>query len=437
MRSINKDCEKQMPAIDAFLELGSHYELNIVQTLLEDLDHPERDLDIIHVAGTNGKGSTVSYLAHAFFQQKINVMTFTSPQLRQYLDRFSFNGQAVEQKDFDLAEAIVLEAAGRIAGKQSRHATVFEMEVAISFILAKNLGARLFIMETGLGGRLDATNAVERPLATVLTSISLDHKAELGDSITAVAQEKAGIIKPGVPVFSTVQLAEAEKVLGDRAAELEAPFRILSEADIDILTDSLDSQCFIYDGHSYTIHLSGKHQILNAALAVMVLSNLPQPYSLSPETIGRGLELTDWKGSFELIARKPDIILDGAHNPDAAIALSKNLRQFCSKGKCFGILHIFKDKDVVGVLQAVAGIFDKIWLPQMHKPRSLPAEQLQEICRKYLQDTECLVMPSLKDAVAAVKAEAAAEDTIVVFGSLSHLEAARKALIEIDEVVIK
>lgn len=426
-----------MLSINSYLDLGSHYELDIVQALLAELDHPERDLDIIHVAGTNGKGSTVSYLAHSFLQQKIKLMTFTSPQLRRYLDRFSFNGQAVEQKDFDQAEAIVLQAADRIADKHSRHATVFEMEVAISFILAKNLGARLFIMETGLGGRLDATNAVERPLATVFSSISLDHKAELGDTITAVAQEKAGIIKPGVPVFSTVQTAEAEKVLRDRARVQQAPFRILSEADIEILKDSPESQCFLYDGHSYGIHLAGKHQIQNAALAVMVLRNLPEPYRLSPATIRAGLELTDWKGSFELIARKPDIILDGAHNPAAAVALSENLRQYRGEGKCLGILHIFKDKDVAGVLQAVADIFDKIWLPQMDKPRSLPAEQLQKLCQAYLPDTECVVMPSLEAATAAAKTEAAAEDMIVVFGSLSHLEAARKALIEIDEVEIK
>ncbi|NLW54648.1 MAG: hypothetical protein GXY99_07170 [Clostridiaceae bacterium] len=419
-----------MPSIDSYLDLGSHYELGIVQALLDDLDRPEKDLDIIHVAGTNGKGSTVSYLAHSFLQQKINLMTFTSPQLRQYLDRFSFNGEAVGQEDFDRAEAIVLEAADRIAEKNSRHPTVFEMELVISFILAKRLGARLFIMETGLGGRLDATNAVERPLATVFTSISLDHKAELGDSITAVAREKAGIIKAGVPVFSTVQVSEAENVLRERAADLQAPFRILSAADIELLEDSTESQSFSYYGHNYCIHLPGRHQRLNAALAVMVLRSLPEPYSLSLEIIEEGLNSTDWPGSFELIARKPDIILDGAHNPDAAAALSENLRQYRGTGKYFGILHIFKDKDVVGVLRAVRGIFDKIWLPEMKKPRSLPAEELQTLCQEYLRDTECVVVPSVEDAAAAAKAEAGAADTIVVFGSLSHLETARKALIE-------
>ncbi|NLC39512.1 MAG: hypothetical protein GX763_01180 [Clostridiaceae bacterium] len=426
-----------MSSIDSYLDLGSHYELNIVRALLADLDHPERDLDIIHVAGTNGKGSTVSYLAHSFLQQKIKLMTFTSPQLRGYLDRFSFNGKAVEQNDFDQAEAIVLEAADRVAKKHSRHPTVFEMELAISFILAKKFGARLFIMETGLGGRLDATNAVERPLATVFTSISLDHKAELGDSITAVAREKAGIIKAGVPVFSTVQVPEAENVLCDRATGLQAPFKILSEADIKLLEASPEAQSFFFDGHTYCIHLPGKHQVLNAALAVMVLRSLPEPYRLSPEMIEEGLDLTDWHGSFELIARKPDIILDGAHNPDAAVALRENLKKYRSTGKCFGILHIFKDKDVTGVLQAVRGLFDKMWLPQMQKPRSLPAEDLQALCREYLRETECVVVPSVEDAAAAAKAEAGADDTIVVFGSLSHLEAARKALIEIDEVVVK
>lgn len=437
MRSIVKDYEKLMSSIALYRELGSHYELNIVKSLLNELNHPEADLDIIHVAGTNGKGSTISYLAHSYIQEKnIDLMTFTSPQVREYLDRFSFNGQAVAQSDFDKAEAIVLEAADRITASQDRHATVFEMELAIAFVLAKMLSVQLFIMETGLGGRLDATNAVERPLATVFTSISLDHRAELGDTLKAIAQEKAGIIKDGVPVFSTVQAAEVELVLRERVAEMQAPFRILSSADVEVMEDSLESQTFLYDGNRYRIHLSGKQQIFNAALAVMVMRNLPEPYRLSPELIKKGLEQTTWHGSYELIARKPDILLDGAHNPDAAAVLAENIRRYRGTGKCFGILHIFRDKDVAGILQAVAGVFDKIWLPQVHNPRSLPAEELQALCRRYLTDTECVVMPSVTFAAAAAKKEAGTEDTLVVFGSLSHLEETRQALIEIDEVVI-
>ena len=425
-----------MSSIDSYRNLCSHYELKIVQALLAELSHPEQDVDVIHVAGTNGKGSTISYLANSFIQNKIDLMTFTSPQVRRYLDRFSFNGKAVEQDVFDQAEAIVLQAADQLASQYDRHATVFEMELAISFILAKMLGARLFIMETGLGGRLDATNAVECPLATVFTSISLDHKDELGDNITAVTREKAGIIKSGVPVFSSVQLPEAEKILRDCASAENTSIKFLSAADIEVFEDSLETQNFFYDRHNYSIHMPGKQQIFNAALAVMVLRNLPAPYNLTPEIIAEGLARTNWPGSFELIAHNPDIILDGAHNQDAAAVLGENLRRYDCRGKCYGILHIFEDKDIVGILKGVTQLFDKIWLPRMNYSRSTPAEKLQFLCQEYLKNTECIVAPSLEDAVTQAKKEAEAEDTIVVFGSLSHLEPARKALIEIDEVVI-
>lgn len=424
-----------MPSIDSYRELGSQYQLDIIKALLDELDHPEKELDIIHVAGTNGKGSTISYLAHSFIAAGIDLMTFTSPQVRQYLDRFSLNGRPVEQADFDQAEAIVLQAADRIAPQHERHATVFEMEVAISLVLARRLSVRLFIMETGLGGRSDATNAVDFPLATVFSSISLDHKAELGDNIASVSREKAGIIKEAVPVFSTVQVAEAEQVLRDQAAMMQAPFMILSADDVEILEDALESQSFFYDGHSYSIHMPGKQQILNATLAVMVLRNLPAPYRLSPEVIEEGLVRTSWYGSFELIARTPDIILDGAHNQDAAAVLGENLTQYRSKGKCFGILHIFKDKDAAGILQELSDIFDKIWLPRTEMARSLPPEELQSLCQRYLPHTDCVLAESVEAAARAAKEEAGAEDSIVVFGSLSHLETARKALIRIDEVV--
>lgn len=416
--------------IEQYQNLGSIYSLGVMDGLLTVLGNPEMDVPIIHVAGTNGKGSIISYLAQSYIAACVDVMTFTSPRVKEHLDQFSFNGKSVSQENYDIAAEKVLQAADKIETLYDRHATVFEMEMAVAFVLAKQLQVNIFILETGMGGRLDASNVIKKPIATVYSQIGLDHVQQLGDNLTKISREKAAIIKKGVPAFSTVQEEEVAMVLREQAAKMGTSVLSLTSQDISLLSKKEGVQSFSFNNHIYSIRMRGLHQIYNAATAVLVLSNLPKPFCLDSVTIAEGLINTCWSGSFEQISTQPLIFLDGAHNPDSAFGLAQNLKQLNLKGKYYGILHIFKDKDVPNILQKFSGIFDTLWLPQLKFKRSLDAKELQILCQQYLPNTKTIVVQGMDEATKQAKEAAKQEDLIVAFGSLSHLEMARQLLVD-------
>lgn len=415
--------------LESYSQMGSFYELETMRDLLDALGRPDRSLEIIHIAGTNGKGSLVAYLSAVLSEAGYVAGTYTSPSVHDYLERFTYHNKMIEKGVFAAITAQVAAAADRLATTSKRHATVFEMELAIAYLGALHYGCKIFIQETGLGGRLDATNVVEKPVLTVITAIGLDHTAELGDTLAAIAAEKAGIFKPGIPVTAYCNDSVSNAVLAERAASIDAPITFLDDTDIEPLETSLTGQRFRYRNEDYQISLRGPHQIKNAALAILATDALIKlGYRITPQACREGLRRAQWPGRFEVIHTHPDVILDGAHNPAAAQALAESIRCHYPNRRCIGIAHIFRDKDAAGIIAAVAPVLQMLVATSTRRERSLSADELAAIAREHFPSAHLCCKAYLQDAIHTTLASCEPDDAVFIFGSLSHLDEARQAV---------
>lgn len=415
-----------MAYLNSYANMGSFYELDTVQALLDILENPEKELDIIHVAGTNGKGSVVAYLSSILKQNPSHKLaSYTSPAARHYRDRFRYQGEAISEELFAQLVTEVSYAADHMTTKSQRHPTVFEMEVAIFYLGALANKTSLVIQETGLGGRLDATNVIKSPILTIITAIGLDHIKELGHELTDIAYEKAGIIKTGAPVVIYPNTSEVTMVVENIASLRNAPLHRVNPQAIVAKSDHLGKQIFYYKEHPYQIALNGSHQRVNAALAIEACNYLPSAYRPSQTDIEKGLEEAQWPGRLECIHTQPMVILDGAHNPQAAQALAIALKDYFPKQRITGLVHIFKDKDAAHILSPFAPIFSKLWVTSSNLNRSLSLKDLEQLAQENLPQTTIQTAYHFRDGVTQALKETEPSDVIVIFGSLSHLEESR------------
>lgn len=408
---------------------GSIYGIDTMRELARALGHPERRLNIIHIAGTNGKGSTVAGLSAVLLAAGYRITSYTSPEVDTYLDRFLVGGALPSEDAFARAMTEVAAAADAIEEEGKPHATVFEMELAVAWLLALEADVDLFIMETGLGGEMDATNVVEAPILTAITAIGLDHTQLLGPTLSDIAQAKAGIMKATAPVITWPALPEVDRVFAARAEALGIRRVALDPAQITEIALGKDGTRFVYQGTPYHMALIGEHQATNAAGIIALAHCLRENgYTLSDEAIAYGLAHCRWLGRFELCHEAPDILLDGAHNPNAVEALVRTLRHRYPNRRPILIMHVFKDKPLDGMLTPWQGLAQAFYCPDLHHPRSLPAADLAEKIAKDLPGLPVTVSGNLAEAIDAAKAAATPEDVIVIFGSLSHLAEARHLL---------
>ncbi len=287
--------------------------------LLDRIGHPEREMKVIHVAGTNGKGSVCAFLASILTNAGKHVGLFTSPHLVEITERFEIDGKQVSHETFARAAARVLDVTKEMIADGFAHPAYFELLFAAGLLIFKEAEVEYLVLETGLGGRLDATNLVERPIACVITSISLDHMEYLGDTVTKIAGEKAGIIKENVPVIYDGRNPEAEAVIAKTAAAMHAKaFRydasmsqILGKTDksIDFLLD-----CGYDEKIKVTVPYLAPYQVVNSSLALMTLRVIDPEHTVSTKQAVEGIAKTRWPGRMETVL--PGVVLDGAHNAD-------------------------------------------------------------------------------------------------------------------------
>lgn len=305
-------------------KLGMKPGLQRMHLLMEKLGHPERRLKFIHVAGTNGKGSTCAYLASVLQACGYDVGTFTSPYLVRYTNRIQVNGADIED---DVLLRLVNEMkpiVDEIAATEVGSPTMFEISTALAILYFGKVAYPDYVVwETGLGGRLDSTNIVN-PIVTVITNVGHDHMDILGDTLELVAAEKAGIIKAGVPVITAVEPAAIWSVIEETAKAKKATLYSLGDQfNLTEVKSELDHQSFQFNGPfrpipNLSITLNGEHQLKNAAVAVMTLEVLRQYYATIVEDVDlqKGLEGTKWPGRLEMVSQEPRILIDGAHNPE-------------------------------------------------------------------------------------------------------------------------
>jgi dihydrofolate synthase/folylpolyglutamate synthase len=328
-----------------------------IKKLLSYLGNPEEDLEFIHLAGTNGKGSTAAFIESIYRNAGYKTALFTSPHFFHFNERIKVNGKAASTYELQEIVEEVKSAAEKLKDeKKYGKASFFEVITALALLYFKRHQAEIVILETGLGGRLDATNVIKKPLLAIITNIDLEHTRILGNTVEEISAEKAGIIKDKSKVLTAVEDSKALKVIEDKAAAADSELIILDEEYDEILSfSSLDNHQLEIkkNGESkiYEISLLGIHQARNAALAIKTAELLHNIFPVSEENIKRGLESVFWPGRMQKIKDKPLIIIDAAHNPSAfkklADSIRKAEREFASIHFIFSVLN---DKDVEKML---------------------------------------------------------------------------------------
>jgi dihydrofolate synthase/folylpolyglutamate synthase len=402
------------------LKTGAKFGLERMQTLLSAIGNPERGQRLVHVAGTNGKGSSSAMIASMLRRASLRTGLYTSPHLIEPTERVQIDGTDIATEEFTASFETVHQAAETLLleGRIDAHPSYFETITAMALLIFRER-AEIAVLEVGLGGRLDATNVV-LPELCVITPVSYDHETFLGNSLESIANEKAGVLKPGVPLILGLQPAAAESVIVKRARDLGCAIDTLRAADIRISKCTATGSSFELQGIAYECPLPGRHQIENAATAILAGQKLTLPAT----AISEGLRQTRWPGRLEFISHDPDFVLDGAHNPAGARALAAYIREFHSNRPVWLVYGAMRDKAIDEVTEQLFPLAQRLILTAPDFPRALRPEAILEIASY----SGAVLTETVSQAIEA--AHQAPRDAIVFFtGSLYLVGEARKLLL--------
>ena len=427
-------------------KLGSVPGLDTITELMARLDNPQDKLQVIHVAGTNGKGSTAAFLSSILavggyrvgryispsvfsYREKLQIMTYSRPDDNEagYMEPENDNGLNVAYISRDhVCKAIELikVLCEDMVRDGHAHPTSFEIETAMAFMYMEWEQVDFLILETGMGGRLDATNVIRQPICSIITSISMDHMQYLGDSLDKIATEKAGIMKPNTPIITCNQQPEAMNILEERAKELGIYLFVSDISKLHDINYTNEYTEFSYPTNNelskYRIRLLSKYQVMNALLALESAYRMNEMgYRVTKEAIDRGLRLTEWHGRFERISNSPDFYIDGAHNEEAAKQLRDSIDLYFTNRRLIFMIGVLADKDYKSIVRILAPMADTIITLTPDNLRALPSDRLADEVRAY-----CSRVFDEKDTDHALRRaykEAGKDDVILAFGSLSFL----------------
>jgi dihydrofolate synthase / folylpolyglutamate synthase len=392
----------------------AEFNLTRMEALLEKLGNPHLAYPVIHVTGSKGKGSVCALCASALQAGGYRTGLYTSPHLLEYTERIQVDGQDISREELaDLVDEMkpVIESVPKL--------TTFEITTALGFLYFARQGCTAAVIEVGLGGRLDATNVVH-PRVAAITSISYDHTSILGETLTLIAGEKAGIIKPNCPVVSAPQKPEALAVLEKIAAERSAPLTLIErELDITPLTNSLSGQTFQISSHSIprltlSIPLLGSHQVKNAATAFAALE--ASGLELSYSAIQNGFYRVKWPARFEVVRQEPPVVLDSAHNQDSFAQLRAALDIYFPGRPLYLIFGVSEDKMMGGMLKEIKPRVTKLIATRSDHPRALEVEKIIEAANKAGIESEAA--PLVKAALARALELAGDTGVVLSAGSL-------------------
>ena len=408
--------------------------LESIRNLLEELGNPQDDLKFIHIAGTNGKGSVLAYVSTILETAGYKTGRYLSPTVQSYRERIQINRTNISKADFCAGMSEIKKAIQKMISQGKAQPSVFEIETALGFLHFKNQACDIVVMETGMGGLTDATNVVSNTLACVFTTVSRDHMEFLGDSIAELTHAKAGIIKPNAHLILGKLPLESKGIIKALAQSHGNTIHVPEWKNLVIHQENPSfTQTFSYKQiDDVTIHLLGAHQITNAILAIEVVKSLAtHGIKISDAQIKTGLSETRWFGRVSVVKEKnPTIILDGAHNQEAAQALAQTLKDLFGAQKIIGIMGVFKDKEIAEILAEVKPVINEIYATSLpDKQRGLPAKDLATYIKQAGIKTD--TYEYLEDALEMATKKA---DVVVVFGSLSHLSDALKWVKQADQV---
>ncbi len=351
---------------------AAKFGLDRIRTLLDALGCPQNSVRIVHVAGTNGKGSTCAMIEAGLRAAGRRTGLFTSPHLIEPTERIQIDGVPVSSADFARAFDQVHQVSEKLIQREEIdvHPSYFETVTAMAFVLFRANRVEWAVVEVGLGGRLDATNIV-CPELCVITPIDYDHEAFLGSTLSSIAQEKAGILKPGIPAIIAKQRPEASAVIVDRAKEIQCPLQQSTDWPVENLTIDARRSQFATRGLAVACPLAGEHQVENALLAAIALHHL--------EVSTSGIATAKWPGRLEQIARHPDVILDGAHNPAGARALANYIKRFYKDRRIWFVYGAMRDKAIDEIISVLFPLASEIIATAPRFDRALRPEVIQQL----------------------------------------------------------
>ncbi len=419
--------------IGEFNKFGSVLGLERVQELLRRLGNPQKDLKIIHVAGTNGKGSVCRYIYHVLREAGYNTGIYSSPYLEVFNERIEFNGEYIPDSYLDKYADQVSKIAREMCDEGLLSPTEFDVVTAIGFMYFAEKKADYVLLEVGLGGIGDSTNVIEKPVATVITSVSMDHMDRLGDTIEQIANEKAGIIKQGVPVISGVTDERAKAVVKNKALEKNAQFIDATLNQVEIVEENLKGtivNCKIQDEQidGLKVSMVGLHQVRNSVVALTTLEELIKNgiITINIDQIKNGIAKAKNPGRFEVVSTEPLIILDGAHNEDGVKNFVETVKHDLKDKKLLTVAGMLKDKDYNSMLNSFKELNSDFIATEPANPRKLDKENLADMMSEKGLNVIASKMP--KEAVKHVNNVAGDYDAILFVGSLYLIGEIRRLL---------
>lgn len=423
--------------IEELKKRGSVPGLDAIEGLLEELGHPEDNLKIVHIAGTNGKGSIFAYLSSILIAAGFKVGRYISPTISCYEERFQINGKYITKDKLARLYNIVEEAMKREEEKTGLKPTLFEVETAISFLYFKEEKVDYALIEVGMGGRMDATNVIRHPELTVISSISYDHQAFLGDTLEEIAWQKAGIIKESCPVVLSENSDEVCKVIEQEATKKKVKCIEIKPTDYEVLSETPYGSTFLWKEQRYETKLPGRHQVSNAVTALAASEYLfRKDYEKNNARKAIAEELdemnvksaqqggiirTCWPGRLEVLKKEPLFYRDGAHNPDGAKKLAAFLQKYFTNKKIIYIMGVLKDKEYKKMLRYLMPMAKEVYVFKPKNERGLSAQILADTIKE-VADVSVTIESDVNAAVFRALDTAKPDDVLVACGSLSFME---------------
>lgn len=393
--------------------------LDTMRHLMAKLNNPQDKVKFIQIAGTNGKGSTAAYLTSILSEAGIKVGRYTSPAVFSSTEQYFACGSCISESEYAKGVTAVAEAAASLDGETP---TAFEQETALAFWYFAQKGCELAILEAGLGGDMDATNIVTTTVCSIITSISMDHCRILGNKISEIAAHKAGIIKPGAPIICIEQKEDAMEPIRAAAKAADTPLYEVHRDEVrQIFSDKRESIVFFREFENLHLKMLGSCQPENAALAVQAASVLSRSYPIEKKHIYDGIEKTRWGGRFELHSGSPDIILDGAHNPDGIRRLRESVNQMFGAVPICYVCGVLADKDYEKEIEILFGRASNVFTVTPPSPRAMKSTDLKAAIKKRFSQLKVISFDSEDGIEKAMEAAVSQNNPVVVCGTLTIL----------------
>lgn len=430
--------EEAMNYIQEIGKLGSTYGLERTYRLLYHLGNPQEQIKIVHIAGTNGKGSTTSMITSLLMGKGYKVGMYTSPFIEEFEERIQINRVNISKERLGILMDKLKIAVDKVVEEDYKHPSEFEIITCLMFLYFYEEKVDYAVVEVGLGGRLDSTNVI-KPIISVITSISYDHTNLLGNTLEEIASEKAGIIKSGVPVVIYPQKSNVLEVIKDKAEKEESKLIAIDEKDANLKEIVSGREHFQIvnlkiNNNVYTVNLPllGVHQINNLLLAVTTFIEISklEGFSISNEEINNSIKNVKWLGRLEVLKNEPLVVIDGAHNIQGITTLRENVQKYFKYKNIILLLGILADKDVEEMVKVISPIAKSVYALTPHSERAELSEDLRLEILKY--NKNCRAFEIYEDAYREALKEAEKDDLILISGSLYMIGDMRKIINKIE-----